>query len=77
MLKQVREAAPRVPVVILSGYVKSLGLTEESTGADVVLSKGPTETQDLLRAIARLLRKKRPGSQPARPVRGKRSSGSR
>jgi hypothetical protein len=57
--------------VILSGYVKSLGLTEESTGADAVLSKGPTEGQDLVRAVARLLRKKKPGSQRGRPARGK------
>lgn len=63
VLKQVREADPRVPVVLLSGYVRQLGLNEESTGADVVLAKGPTEAQDLVRAIARLLRKKKPGSQ--------------
>ena len=77
MLKQVRQAAPCVPVVILSGYVKSLGLTEESTGADAVLSKGPAETQDLLRAIARVLRKKKPGSQRSRSVHRKRSGASR
>jgi CheY-like chemotaxis protein len=77
MLQQVRQAAPRVPVVVLSGYVKSLGLTEESTGADAVLSKGPTETQDLLRAVARVLRKKKPASQRARSARGKHSSSSR
>jgi CheY-like chemotaxis protein len=73
VLEQVRSVNPRVPVVILSGYVKSLGLTEESTGADVVLSKGPTEAQDLVRAVARLLRKKRPGSQRGRAARGKKA----
>jgi CheY-like chemotaxis protein len=66
VLQQVREADPRVPVVIVSGYVKSFGLTEESTGADAVLAKGPTEAQDLLRAVARLLRKKKPGAQRGR-----------
>jgi len=71
VLQQVRESNPRVPVVILSGYVKSLGLTEQSTGADAVLAKGPTEGQDLVRVVARLLRKKKPGSQRGRPARGK------
>lgn len=77
VLQQVRETDPRVPVVILSGYVKSLGLTEESTGADAVLSKGPTEAQDLVRAVARLLRKKKPGSQRGRLARGKSAGASR
>jgi CheY-like chemotaxis protein len=63
VLKQVRLADRRVPVVLLSGYVRHLGLNEETTGADVVLAKGPTEAQDLLRAVARVLRKKKPGSQ--------------
>jgi CheY-like chemotaxis protein len=71
VLQQIRDADPRTPVVILSGYVRLLGLTEESTGADVVLSKGPTEGQDLVRAVARLLRKKKPGSQRGRPARAK------
>lgn len=71
VLQQVRETDRRVPVVILSGYVKSFGLTEVSTGADAVLAKGPTEAQDLLRVVARLLRKKKPGSQRARAARGK------
>ena len=71
VLQRVREIDPRVPVVILSGYVKRLGLTEESTGADLVLAKGPTEAQELVRAVARLLRKKKPGSQRGRSGRSK------
>lgn len=73
VLEGVRQADRRVPVVLLSGYVRPLGLTEESTGADVVLSKGPTEAQDLLRAIARVLRKKRPSSQRGRSQRARRA----
>lgn len=67
VLERVRSADPRVPVVLLSGYVRALGLTEESTGADAVLAKGPTEAQDLLREVARLLRRKKPGSHRGRP----------
>jgi CheY-like chemotaxis protein len=76
VLKQVRLADRRVPVVLLSGYVRHLGLNEESTGADVVLAKGPTEAQDLLRAVARVLRKKKPGSQGGRAKQAKRAGGS-
>jgi two-component system, OmpR family, response regulator CpxR len=65
VVRKIREHTPRVPVVILSGYVEPLGLTEESTGADAVLSKGPTEERDLIRTIGRLFKKK-PGSQRAR-----------
>ena len=75
VLQRVRQADPRVPVVLLSGYVRHLGLSEESTGADVVLAKGPTEAQDLLRAIARVLRKKKPAAQHARQQ-GKRAGAS-
>jgi CheY-like chemotaxis protein len=71
VLHKVRESDPRIPVVILSGYVKSLGLSEESTGADAVLSKGPAEAQELVRVVARLLRKKKPGSQRGPGGRGK------
>ena len=61
VLQKIRERNKRVPVVILSGYAEKLGLTQKSTGADAVLAKGPTEAQDLVRAVARLLKKK-PGS---------------
>ena len=58
VLQEIRERNKRVPVVILSGYAEKLGLTQKSTGADAVLAKGPTEAQDLVRAVARLLKKK-------------------
>jgi len=56
---EARQLRPGVPVVILSGYASKLGLTEQTTGADAVLSKGPSELQDLARAVARLLKKKK------------------
>jgi CheY-like chemotaxis protein len=62
VLKRIRDKDAKVPVIILSGYIEKLGLTEESTGADAVLSKGPTEDQDLVRSIQRLI-KKRPRTQ--------------
>ena len=58
IVRQIRKSSPGVPIVILSGLVEKLGLSKESTGADAVLKKGPTEGRDLSRTIARLLRKK-------------------
>lgn len=57
VLRSIREHNGKIPVVILSGQTKKLGLTEESTGADAVLAKGPSEERDLIRAIDRLVRK--------------------
>lgn len=57
VLRAVRQHNGGIPVVILSGQTKKLGLTEQSTGADAVLAKGPAEERDLIRAIDRLVRK--------------------
>lgn len=65
VLAQVRKQNPRVPVVILSGFALKLGLTEEQTGADAVLMKGPQEGGDLVRAVGRLLRRKPRSARPA------------
>ena len=60
VLEAIRTRNPCVPIVILSGYAKKLGLTRKGTGANAVLSKGPSEGPDLIRTIATLLGKKRP-----------------
>ncbi len=59
VLDNLRRRDQRVPVVLLSGYAKKLGLTPKGTGADAVISKGPSEGPDLVRTIARLLGKRR------------------
>ena len=73
VVRQIRERNPAVPVVILSGYVAKLGLTSEAIGADAVLTKGPSEHQDLVRTVARLVRR-RPGRVHATAVAGCRTS---
>ena len=75
VIRKLRQQAPRVPIILLSGYVETLSLTEKSTGADVVLAKGPSEVRDLLRAIARLSRRvaaKPPGRAGPSPRTGRR-----
>lgn len=54
----IRERRPSTPVVVLSGFAAKLGLNETETGADAVLHKGPSELDDLLRTVARLMRRR-------------------
>jgi CheY-like chemotaxis protein len=73
-----RKIAPELPVILISGFVDSLGLSEENTGADVVIQKSANEVSHMVRSVARLLRKrpvKKPaGSEGAAAARKKRSS---
>lgn len=55
LIRRIREQSLTLPVILLSGYVESMGLDEEQTGADVVLTKGANEVTHLLRAVSRLL----------------------
>jgi CheY-like chemotaxis protein len=43
-IEKIRQHDPQIGIVVLAGYVETLSLTEQSTGADVVLSKGPHES---------------------------------
>ena len=64
VVQRLRELAPDLPVVILSGHVRTLALTRESTGADVVLEKGPREQDDLAGTILKLA----PIESPRKPL---------
>lgn len=58
VLQAIRERRPQVPVVILSGCIEQLGLKEElSQIADAVLFKGPSELDDLLRTVSKLVKR--------------------
>ena len=61
LITHIRQLRADLPIILLSGFVEPLGLTEESTGADVVLSKSAGEVGFLVRAVRRLLNR-----QPAR-----------
>ena len=58
VVKHIRAQDMEVPIVILSGFVRDLGLTPEEAGVNAVLTKGPTEGDDLLRTVARLTKPK-------------------
>jgi len=65
LIAGIRALAPDTRIVLISGFVDALGLTEYSTGADAVLTKSANEVSQLIRAVNRLLRRtvaKKPGS---------------
>jgi CheY-like chemotaxis protein len=55
LIGEVRKKKPALPIILISGFVDSLGLNEESTGADVVIQKSANEITLLVRAVKRLL----------------------
>lgn len=66
LIRRIRSIDSPARIILLSGFIACLGLTEQSTGADELISKSNKEVPELLRAIrklaARPLRRK-PGSQ--------------
>jgi len=64
LIRRIRSVQAGTRFILLSGFVEPLGLTEQSTGADVVIVKSAGEVGQLTRAVKRLL------SQPARKPAG-------
>jgi two-component system response regulator HydG len=58
LISKIKELSPDTPVVLLSGFVDALGLNEHTTGACAVIQKSSTEVQNLVRTVARLLKRK-------------------
>jgi CheY-like chemotaxis protein len=56
LIVNLRKLEPELPIVLISGFVDSLGLNEENTKADAVIQKSANEVSHLSRAVARLLR---------------------
>ena len=65
LIGRLRKATPDLPIVLVSGYVDTMGMNEASTGADVVIQKSANEVSHLVRSVNRLLRRK---SVPKKPV---------
>jgi len=58
LIGRLRKHTPGLPIVLISGYVDTLGMNEASTGADVVIQKSFNEVSQLVRSVNRLLRRK-------------------
>jgi peptidoglycan/LPS O-acetylase OafA/YrhL len=56
LIGRLRKHTPGLPIVLISGYVDTLGMNEASTGADVVIQKSANEVSHLIRSVNRLLR---------------------
>lgn len=73
-IQRIRQVTPDAKVILLSGFVEPLGLTEETTGADVVLIKDSNEAAHLLRWIKRLMNR---GAQRKPPATERRRNSTR
>ena len=63
LIKRLRKQELSIPVILLSGFADTLGLSENNTGADIVIQKSSNEVGNLIRSVNRLLR--RPTKKPA------------
>jgi len=69
LIRRIRLLDPNAQIILLSGFVEPLGLTEENTGADAVIAKSANEPARLVRMVRRLVNRaarKPPGAQTAR-----------
>jgi len=55
LIEKIRKVNPNARIILLSGFVDPLGLTEESTGADAVIAKSSNEPAHLSRWVKRLV----------------------
>ena len=62
LIVRLRKQQPEIRIVLVSGFVDALGLCEASTGADAVIQKSANEVAHLVRAVNRLLRRKKPAA---------------
>jgi CheY-like chemotaxis protein len=63
LIVRLRKQQPDILIVMVSGFVDTLGLNEATTGADAVIQKSANEVTHLVRAVNRLLRRK-PSKKP-------------
>jgi CheY-like chemotaxis protein len=72
LIGKIRKRNPNARIILLSGFVEPLGLTEANTGADAVIAKSSNEPAYLVRWVRRLLNRatnrKPPATQKGRVV---------
>ena len=66
LIAELRAINANVPMILVSGMVDVLGLTEQNTGADAVIAKNASEVAHMIRAVNRLTGKSRTPRKPAR-----------
>jgi len=73
LIAQMRSRGYQQPVIIISGFVDALGLTEGNTGADMVIQKSAHEVAHMVRSVKNLLKPKTQRKPPAKDARGAKS----
>jgi CheY-like chemotaxis protein len=63
IIRWMREQGIETPVILISGFVDTLGLTVENTGAEILIQKSAHEVNHMMRAVRGIL--KRPARKPA------------
>jgi CheY-like chemotaxis protein len=74
LIKRIRSAQTGARIILLSGFVEPLGLTEQTTGADLVIVKSAGEVGQLTRSVKRLLSQappRKPAASADAPARAK------
>jgi CheY-like chemotaxis protein len=67
LIRTLRQRNFKKPIILLSGFLAHLGLTEQSTGADLLIQKCSSEMDQLVRGVKRLLNvPKKPASSQGR-----------
>lgn len=70
LIGKLRKSVPELPIILISGFVDALGLSEDNTGADVVIQKSANEVSHMVRSVGRLLKRK-PEKKPAVGAKGR------
>lgn len=71
LIRLIRASETPVSIVLLSGFVSCLGMSDEETGADEIIAKSNKEVPELLRAVKRLAQhppRRKPGARVRRPA---------
>jgi CheY-like chemotaxis protein len=66
LIQRIRQLSPGARIILLSGFVEPLGLSEKDTGADVVIAKSSREPVHLLSWVKRLVNRAEPRKPPGR-----------
>jgi len=69
LIRHIRVLNPDARIILLSKLAEPLGLTEETTGADVVIAKSSNEPAHLVRSVRRLANRGPARKPPARQKR--------
>ena len=79
LIQEIRKLDPDARVILLSGFVEPLGLTEQNTGADAVIAKSSNEPAHLVRWVKRLVNRalRKPAASQKSSTHGARGAGPR